>query len=110
MRRVLLIDRSGENPSALAAALRHHGFEARIEDQHWRAVYALRQSVPQWEFVVIVVRIASEEEMALLRDLVVASQQFHQSGLPEFVFAAHSSCAPSLRMKITELGARYVRL
>lgn len=109
MRRVLLIHQFSEQPAALQAALIGRGFVVHIEDQRWRAIQALRQPLPEWEFVVVVGN-ACEGELALLRDLIAASQQFHQSGLPEFVFAACSSCAPSLRFRIGSLGARYVRL
>ena len=46
----------------------------------------------------------------LLRELVVASQQFHQSAAPEFIFASCVRCVPALRIRIAKLGARYVRL
>ncbi len=110
MRRILLIDRSDQGAAVLGSALRQRGFEVRIEDQRWRAVQALRQPVPLWEFVVVVARSRSEEDVDLLRDLIVASQQFHQSGIPEFLFASCTRCTPSLRVGIAKLGARYVRL
>jgi ActR/RegA family two-component response regulator len=110
MRRVLLIDDSDEHAATLKAALRLRGFEVSIEDQSWRAINALRQRVPEWEFVLYVARNAPEKELNLLRDLIVASQQFQQSGLPEFLFASSVRCAPSLRIQIAKLGARYVRI
>lgn len=110
MRRVLLIDQSKEHVAALKAPLCRRGFQVRVEDLRWRAIQVLRQSVPRWEFVVIVARGNAEEDVTLLRDLIVASQQFHQSESPEFLLAACTSCAPSLRIQIAQMGARYVRL
>ena len=110
MRRVLLIGTSRENTVPLRTALHHRGFEVHIEDQRWMAVQALRQPVPLWEFVVVVAGANSETDLAFLRELIAASQQFQQSGLPEFVFATRSRCTPAVRMHIVRLGARYVRL
>lgn len=110
MRRVLLIDRPDEHASKLKAALRLRGFETFIEGQKWRAVHVLRQHVPTWEFVVIVARAVADERLELLRELILASQQFHQSGVPEFLFASCVGCAPTVRGQIEKLGARYVRL
>jgi len=110
MRRVLLIDRSRENAVTLKTVLHHHGFEVHIEDRRWLAVQELRQPVPLWEFVVVVAGASSETDLAFLRELIAASQQFQQSGLPEFVFATRSRCTPAVRMRIVRLGARYVRL
>lgn len=110
MRRVLLFDRSDGTAEALKTALLRRGFEVRAEDQRWRAAQLLRQPLPEWEFVVIVARSLGEDNVTLLRDLVAASQQFHQSGVPEFIFASCVRCASSLRVRIAKLGARYVRL
>jgi hypothetical protein len=110
MRRVLLIDRSPADAVALKAALRRHGFEAKVEDLQWRAVQVLRRPVLECEFVVIVARSTPESDVKQLRELVMASQQFHQSGQPEFLYASCVRCVPSLRVQIGRLGARYVRL
>jgi len=110
MRRVLLIDHSDEHAVDLKAALRLRGFEVSIEDQCWRAIHALRQRVTEWEFVLVVARNDPERDLNLLRDLILASQQFQQSGLPEFLFASCVRCAPSLRIQIGKMGARYVRI
>lgn len=110
MRRVLLIDRSDGTAEVLKTALPRRGFELRAEDQHWRAAQLLRQPLPEWEFVVIVARNTCEDDVTLLRELVVASQQFHQSAAPEFIFASCVRCVPALRIRIAKLGARYVRL
>jgi len=110
LRGVLLIDRSGERTATLKNALRFRGFDMCIEDQGWRAVQALRKPVPEWEFVVVVAGSTSQEDVDLLRELVEASLHFHQSSLPQFLFASTASCMPSLRIGIGKLGARYVRL
>lgn len=110
MRRVLLIDRSPADAVALKAALRRHGFEVNVEDPEWRALQELRHPVPECEFVVIVARRTPESDVKLLRELVTASQQLHQCGQPEFLFASCVRCVPSLRVQIGRLGARYVRL
>ena len=110
MRRVLLIDRPGKDGAALAVELRRRGFEVRIEDSQWRAAEELCRPVPVWEFVVLVTRTTSEEDVKLLRELVMASQRAHQGGLPEFIFVSCSRCVPSFRVRIGRLGARYVRL
>ena len=72
MRRVLLIDRSDGTAEVLKTALPRRGFEVRAEDQHWRAAQLLRQPLPEWEFVVIVARNTCEDDVTLLRELVVA--------------------------------------
>lgn len=110
MRRVLLIDRSHDTAEVLKTALLRRGFEVRAEDQQWKAAQLLRQPIPEWEFVVIVARNTCEDDVTLLRELMVASQQFHQIAAPEFIFASRVRCAAALRIRIAKLGARYVRL
>lgn len=110
MRRVLLIDRSGGAAEALRVTFIREGFEVRVEDQQWRASQLLRRALPECEFVVIMARNTCEDDVALLRELVAASQQFHRSGVPEFIFASCAHCASPLRIRIARLGARYVRL
>lgn len=110
MRRVLLIDRSHHNAAMLQAALRQRRFDVYIEGQKCRAVEMLCRVVPQWEFVVVVARNASKEELVLLRDLVMASQQFNQTGLPQFLFATCMSCASWLRIQVERMGVHYIRL
>jgi len=110
MRHLLLIDRSGENTEVLKSALRRRGFDVHVEDQQWRAVQALRQPVPEWEFVVIVAGSTPDNDATLLRELVVASQQLQQSCIPEFLFASRGRCTPTLRIRIAKLGVHYVRL
>jgi ActR/RegA family two-component response regulator len=110
MRRVLLIDRSDGTAEELKTAMLRRGFKVRAEDQRLRAAQLLRQPVPEWEFVVIVARSSREDDVTLLRELVVASQQFQQSDAPQFIFASSLRCISSLRIRIAKLGARYVRL
>lgn len=110
MRRILLIDRSDRSAAMLGTALRQRGFDVRIEDQQWKAVRALRQPVPLWDFVIVVASGSSEGDLAWLRDLIAASQQFHQSGVPEFLFASCTRCTPSIRVGIAKLGVGYVRV
>jgi ActR/RegA family two-component response regulator len=110
MRRVFLIDTCGDYGAMLREALHDRGFDVHTEENRWKTVRALRQPTPEWEFVIIVVKMRPEEQLCKLRELVVASQQFHQTGLPEFIFASCVRCPPSLRIEIERLGARYVRL
>ena len=110
MRRVLLIDSCDEHATMLRQALHQRGFDVRTEDHRWRTLQALRQPVPEWEFVIIVARNRPEEQIASLRELVIASQQYHQSDLPVFLFASCVGYSPSLRIQIEKLGVRYVRL
>lgn len=110
MRRVLLIDSCGDHRAALFEALRHRGFDVHIEQNRWQTLRALRQPTPEWEFVIIVARLRPEEHLSILREVTVASQQYHQTGLPEVIFASYVGCAPPLRLEIEGLGARYVRL
>ena len=110
MRRVLLIDRSGEDAQGLKTAMLRRGFDVRIEDQRWRATQVLRQPLPACEFVVIVAGSIPENDVALLQELIAATQQLHQSDNPEFLFIACGRHPPTLRLRIGELGARYVRL
>lgn len=107
MRRVLLIYRPEEGAEVLRSALLRRGFEVSVEAQQWRAVQALRQPVPMWEFVVIVAK--NMDDVVLMREIVKASQQFQQSGIPAFLFATRTSCTPSIRIQIGKMGARYVR-
>jgi ActR/RegA family two-component response regulator len=110
VRRVLLIDRSDGIAEELRTALQHRGFEVRAEDQRWRAAQLLRHSLPEWEFVVIVARTGADERLELLCELMLVSRQFHQSGLPKFLFVSCVRCAPAVRGQIEKLGAQYVRL
>jgi ActR/RegA family two-component response regulator len=110
MRRVLLIDQQDQHASQLKAALRRCGFDVSIENQHWRAIQKLRQRVPECEFVVVVTTSALGDEVSLLRDLIEASQQLQQSGLPKFLLASCVRCTPSHRIQIAKMGARYVRI
>jgi hypothetical protein len=109
--RVLLIDCDDEDFSrGIADAICLLGFDVDITSGSGLAVQKLRKRVPQYDVALVIGKAAADADVKAVRELIHACNRFGNGDSPCFLFVSRSKGDPQIRLRIEQLGVRYVRV